>query len=180
MSRDSTVNTPEGDPDPVRQGTLSLRATSPEDCAFVVSVEQHPDNAPHIGQWTEAQHESALRAAGIAHWIIEHRNQPIGFVILEGTDNPDDSLLLRRIAIASKGRGHGRTAVMLAARYCFDVLGFHRLWLNVSPRNRRARNLYRKLGFVEEGIARESVKEGDTYTSMHVFSMLEQEYRALR
>lgn len=157
---------------------MTLRATSEADCGFVVEVERHPDNAAHVEQWSEAQHRASLSVPGTRHWIIQHRDRAIGYVLLEDADDPNASLLLRRIAIVSKGRGHGRDAVMLVAHYCFDVLGFHRLWLNVARDNRRAFTLYRRLGFVEEGIARESVRKGDRFLSMHVLSLLDREYRA--
>ena len=63
-------------------------------------------------------------------------------------------------------------------RYCFEILGFHRLWLYVAVDNRRAYRWYLKHGFVEEGVARDCDRRGDTYHSMHVLSMLEDEYRA--
>ncbi|SEP00084.1 GNAT family N-acetyltransferase [Aquisalimonas asiatica] len=174
----SSADTDSTTPPPIRRGAMTLRATTPEDCPFVVEVERHPDNAPHVEQWSEAEHRAALSRPGVRHWLIEHRDTPIGYVVLEDTDDPNGSILLRRIAIISKGRGHGRTAVLLAAHDCFDVLGCHRLWLNVARNNRRAFNLYRRLGFVEEGIARESVRKGDRFISMHVLSMLDREYRA--
>ncbi len=164
---------------PLKQGRLCLRPTTPADCPFVVSVERHPDNVPHVEDWSEEQHRAALDRPGIAHWIIEHNGLAVGYAVLEGTEDPNASLLLRRIAIVSKGRGIGRGALLLIARFCFDVLGFHRLWLNVATGNRRAFNVYRRLGFVEEGVARESVRVGDRFISMRVLSMLDREYRAL-
>ena len=52
------------------------------------------------------------------------------------------------------------------------------MWLHVAPENRRAGALYERLGFVEEGIARECVRKADGYASMRVLSLLEAEYRA--
>lgn len=170
----------EAPPRPVITGHgLTLRPTTPADCAFVVAVERHPDNAAHVEHWSERQHRRSLERPGSVHWIIESRGHAVGYALLEDADDPNESLLLRRIALFSKGRGHGRAGVLLVARYCFDVLGFHRLWLNVARDNRRAYNLYRRIGFVEEGVARESVKKGDRFVSMCVMSLLEPEYRAL-
>ena len=162
----------------ITRGAMSLRPTTSADLDFVVAVERHPDNAAHVEQWTSDWHRQALERPSTRHWIIEHTGHAVGYALLEGADDPNASLLLRRIAIVSKGHGHGRAAVLLVARYCFEELGFHRLWLTVAPGNRRALNLYRRLGFVKEGIARESVRKGDTFVSMHVFSMLDREYRA--
>lgn len=173
----TTVPTPQAPQTPLRLGGLTLRPTTVADCGFVVDVEEHPDNAPHVEHWSRAQHEASLDRPGTVHRIIETRGARVGFVLLEDADDPNDSLLLRRIAVITKGRGHGRTAVLLTARYCFDLLGFHRLWLNVAAENRRAYVLYQRLGFVEEGVARESVKKDGKYVSMRVMSLLDREYR---
>lgn len=159
-------------------GHTALRPTAEADCAFVVDIESHPDNAGYVEQWTVDRHRACIHATDSLHWIIEARGEPIGYAILEDADDPNESLLLRRIVVADKGRGHGRTALKLIARYCFEVLGFHRLWLVVACDNRRAGGVYRRLGFVEEGVARECVKHDGRYHSMYILSMLAPEYRA--
>jgi len=162
---------------PLTIGRLTLRPTRPGDCAFVAALEQHPDNARQVEQWSEAQHRASLTRAGTAHWILETADGRIGYALLEDVGDDNGSILLRRIVVAGKGRGHGRTAVRLLLRYCFEVAGGHRVWLNVALDNRRACSLYRRLGFIEEGVARESVRKGERYVSMRVLSLLEQEYR---
>ena len=144
-------------------GPLALRPTTPADCEFVVAAESRAGAAPWVEQWSVPRHRRCIASHDTAHWIIERAGTPIGYAILEGTDDPDRSLLLRRVVIAS---------------YCFEVLGFHRLWLYVAVGNRRAGNLYRRLGFVVEGIARECARHGERYTSMHVMSLLDREYAA--
>lgn len=158
------------------RGRLALRATTLADCDFVVAAESHPRAAPYVGQWSVDRHRACITGTSGVHWIIEAGGDPIGYAILQGADDPDHSLLLRRLVIASPGRGHGRDAVRLLARYCFETLAFHRLWLYVAVDNPRAHRLYQGLGFVEEGIARECVFEGDRYSSMHIMSLLDREY----
>ncbi|UEX79364.1 GNAT family N-acetyltransferase [Sediminicurvatus halobius] len=165
---------------PLTIGGLTLRPTRPDDCAFVVGLERQPDNARHVEQWSEAEHRASLQRPGTAHWILERPDGPVGYALLEDVDDPNGSILLRRIVIAGKGRGDGRTGVRLVLRYCFEVARCHRVWLNVALDNRRAEGLYRRLGFVEEGIARESVRKGEGFASMRVLSLLEQEYRNAR
>lgn len=159
------------------RGRVALRASTPADCAFVLDVESHPENATFVGQWPPERHMACMSSSDSVHWIVEADGRPIGYVVLEDADDPNHSLLLRRIAIAGKGRGHGSGALRLVMRYCFDVLGFHRLWLYVAVNNRRAYRWYLKNGFREEGIARDCDRQGDTYRSMYILSMLEEEYR---
>lgn len=156
---------------------MALRPTRPEDCPFVLAVERHPDNARYVGQWSAARHRACIDSPGWVHAIIEETGTPVGYVVLQDADDPDGNLLLRRIAISRKGGGRGRAALILVMRYCFEVLGFHRLWLYVSEHNKRALRLYLGLGFVIEGTARECAREGDRRYSMHILSLLAHEYR---
>ncbi len=175
----ANIGSPDGPPPQPRliRGSIALRPSNPDDCDFILEAETHPDNVRFVEQWTRERHLRCMERTDCLHWIVEQGGRPIGYAILQDADDPGRSLLLRRIVIASKGRGHGRAAVILLARYCFDVLRFHRLWLYVAVSNRRARTLYRKLGFVEEGVARECAREGERYVSMAMMSMLEAEYR---
>ena len=168
-------------PQPVLTGhRLRLHATTDSEIDFVIELERHPENVDFVEQWSPDDHRSCIRSAECTHWIIEELQggDPIGFVVLEGHGDPNESLLLRRVVIGRKGRGFGKETVALLARYCFEVLAFHRLWLTVLKGNEPARRLYRRLGFVTEGTSRDSVKEGDHYLSMHVMSMLAPEYPA--
>lgn len=156
---------------------MALRPTRPEDCPFVLAVERHPDNARYVGQWSAARHRACIDSPGWVHAIIEETGTPVGYVVLQDADDPDGNLLLRRIAISRKGGGRGRAALILVMRYCFEVLGFHRLWLYVSEHNKHALRLYLGLGFVIEGTARACAREGDRRYSMHILSLLAHEYR---
>lgn len=159
---------------PVLMGkNLRLRATRDADCAFVATAEA----APFVGQWSVERHQRAIEDPGTAHWLIEAGEESVGFAVLEGADDPDHSLRLRRIVITIPGSGYGGEAVQLLARYCFDSLAFHRFWLYVAVGNKRAYELYQRLGFVHEGIARECMREGGGYSSMYILSLLNQEYR---
>lgn len=63
---------------------------------------------------------------------------------------------------------------------CFEILGFHRLWLDVYDDNERAIKLYESEGFVKEGILRDNIRTESGYRSQRIYSMLENEYTAFR
>lgn len=170
-------------PQPVLTGRrLRLRPTGESEIGFAIDLERNPENVDYVEQWSAGDHRHCLRSPDCTHWIIEELRvgDPVGFMVLEGHGDPNDSLLLRRLVIAHKGRGFGKEAVALLARYCFEVLELHRLWLTVLKGNEPARRLYRRLGFVTEGISRDSFKEGGHYLSMHVMSLLASEYPTTR
>jgi len=64
----------------------------------------------------------------------------------------------------------------MVKKLCFEEWRAHRLWLDVKEHNMRARHLYESEGFVREGVLRECIRNGETYESLIVMSMLEQEY----
>lgn len=49
------------------------------------------------------------------------------------------------------GRGLMSTAVAMATDYCLDVLGLHRVELNIRPENLASLAVARKVGFTKEG-----------------------------
>jgi predicted acetyltransferase len=125
------------------------------------------------------QHEGALKSADILHAVIrDAEDRTVGFLILRGLSNPNDSIELMRIVVTKKGRGYGKRALSLIVKWCFEVCHAHRLWLDVRAHNARAQHVYEGQGFVREGVLRECVKVGDTYHTLHVMSILREEYEA--
>lgn len=163
---------------------LVLRPTWAQDLPFVLTAEQHPDNASYVSQWSLERHQQALTGQDEQHWIVEHQSAdstddpaPVGYVILAGLANPNRSLELRRLVITRKGRGFGRSTLRLVQQWTFQAQAAHRLWLDVMEDNERARRLYHSEGFVLEGVLRECVKTPAGYTSMVIMSMLSREWQ---
>ncbi len=50
------------------------------------------------------------------------------------------------------GKGIIPTAVAMAADYCFDVVGIHRIEIAIRPENAKSLRVVEKLGFREEGM----------------------------
>ena len=59
-----------------------------------------------------------------------------------------------QIASASQGKGLMAEALTAANAFMFDAMRMHRLMANFRPENARSRALLGRLGFVEEGFAR--------------------------
>ena len=64
--------------------------------------------------------------------------------------------------------------------FAFEVLGLHRLELEVFSFNPRAQAVYRKAGFRVEGVRRDAVLDGQTYADAIEMAILEEEWRALK
>jgi RimJ/RimL family protein N-acetyltransferase len=114
----------------------------------------------------------------VEHHIIETfpASQKIGYVILRGLCENHRSIELKRIVITEKNRGYGRETLRLVKKLCFEEWRAHRLWLDFKEHNTRAHHLYESKNFMQEGVLRECIKNGETYESLIVMFMLEQEY----
>ena len=166
----------------IRYGRVTLRRTTSADIGRLIDFEQHPDNAPFIRLWTHTQHEAAIADTNIGHFVVCETlsEKLIGHVILVGLENADLNLEFKRIVIGEKGRGLGRDTVRAVKMFAFDELRFHRLWLEVLTQNIRAKSLYASEGFIEEGLHREALRQGEIFHSLIVMSILAGEYASLR
>jgi RimJ/RimL family protein N-acetyltransferase len=76
------------------------------------------------------------------------------------------------------GRGIGYSAVLLVIKYGFNVLGLNRIYLYTHDFNIPANKLYEKVGFIIEGVERQSVRlEDGLYRDQILWAMLSSEYR---
>lgn len=132
--------------------SLRLRPTTEADLDFVLATEQDAHNRRFIGQWSRAEHATALRDPGFRHLVAETAGgERVGYVILQDVDSPARDIQFRRIAMAVRGRGHGRGALKAARRLAFGELDAKRFWLDVKESHAVARALYAAEGWREEG-----------------------------
>jgi RimJ/RimL family protein N-acetyltransferase len=99
----------------------------------------------------------------ISYAILNVENEFVGIVELF-----DISWKNRRgelsIVIKSQMRGHhfGYDAIYEILKIAFIEYGMNRIWLRVLETNQKAINLYKKVGFLKEGICREeSLRNGE-------------------
>lgn len=167
---------------------MKLRPLRPEDCDRLLAW---IDSADALWQWSGARaftwplDRGQLRRDLAAHdgsmhvfAGIDDSGEMVGHVLLDA--QPNHGLgNIGRVAVAPERRGSGLgTALMRAiVRYGFDELGLHRLQLNVYTFNTAAIATYRSVGFVAEGVARESTLGSAGYWDGLTMSLLEDEYR---
>ncbi|HEX6345974.1 GNAT family protein [Umezawaea sp.] len=82
----------------------------------------------------------------------------LGDVVLNDLDVDNESMGFRIALVAEQGEGYGTEAIRLVLRYAFDVIGLHRVELEVYDFNPRAIASYLKCGFVEEGRKRDALR----------------------
>jgi RimJ/RimL family protein N-acetyltransferase len=75
-----------------------------------------------------------------------------------------------------RGRGLGREVTRLVLAWGFEVLGVHRVQLEVLASNRRAINCYLGCGFRREGVRREAQLYPDGWKDFILMGLLQSEY----
>lgn len=114
-----------------------------------------------------------------AAWVIEGEGRAIGEILIT---NPVDTDLRASLAIgildpAMLGKGLGTEAISAVAGFCFGDLGLHRLSIRVLAYNERAIRSYEKVGFVREGVERESARIGDCFEDDVLMGLLARDFR---
>jgi RimJ/RimL family protein N-acetyltransferase len=119
---------------------------------------------------TRAEHDDRLDLS-----IIERASAEwAGEVVLNELDVPNESCAFR-IALQGPrfyGRGLGSEATRLVTGYAFNVVGVHRIELEVFDFNPRARHVYEKVGFVHEGTKRDALRWDGEWTDCHCMALL--------
>jgi RimJ/RimL family protein N-acetyltransferase len=57
---------------------------------------------------------------------------------------------------AKRGRGYGSEAIMLVSKHAFERLNLHRIYVGIREDNQRAIDACRRVGFEEEGRAKQA------------------------
>ena len=154
---------------------LDLNKTEEADLDYVLNAEYDDQNRQYIMPWSREQHLQAIVSPDLAHLIVWSKTR-IGYVILAGLLDPNQSIEFRRVVIVNKGKGYGKATIEIIKKLAFETYDAHRLWLDVKAQNNRAQAVYKAAGFVVEGTLRECLKSAGEYESLIMMSMLQREY----
>jgi len=159
---------------------ISLRQTNEDDLDFVLGAEQSAENRAFVTVWTGERHQAAFKDEDLRHFIIESLvdGKRVGYVILAGLTNANQSIEFSRVVITEKNRGYGKQVLRQIKKLAFEELKAHRLWLDVKEHNERARHVYEAEGFTTEGVLRECLKTENGFESLVVMSMLHDEFES--
>lgn len=159
---------------------LKLRRATELDIAFVMATERLEGYGELVGRWDEAQHAAALADPAYVHFIAETGGGPVGFALVRGWASPDRVTLVKRVAVALPGMGHGKAMMRAVADAAFAETDVHRLWIGCFPENMRARRTYEAVGFVAEGVARGNAFFLGRHRDELILAMLRPDWEARR
>jgi diamine N-acetyltransferase len=144
-----------------------------EDAKYVVDLCALPHASGFVVVPTVDQVRSALDAPGATTFIVESDGRRVGLVRLASVGEPPWLVEFRLLVIEEPRKGYGRAAVRWLQQHAFAGLRAHRVYLEVAAGNARARALYERAGFVQEGVFRDGFRASDgTYHDLVAYGML--------
>ena len=120
--------------------------------------------------------ENSVRCA-----IVDDNDSILGCVYLLNIDNINLSADLH-IMIGKeeyRGKGVGTFAIRTMISHAFFNLNLRRIQLGVLENNIIAINLYKKVGFIEEGRKRKAIYKNGRYIDELVMGLLREEYKKI-
>lgn len=173
---------------PLSGRAVTLRELDPNDIGPVVQLLASAD-ASRFGvdePVTDFEAQSLIdraaadRAAGrgfIYAIVLNATNSVIGLIQARSLDPAFEAAEWEfLIAPSMRGAGLFIEAAELAGSFAFGTVGAHRLEARVPVQNGRGNGALKKLGAVQEGVLRRSVRQRDEYVDQVLWSVLKDDW----
>lgn len=124
------------------------------------------------------EHSARDRAAGIGFsYVIVALSGIVGLIQVRQL-SPGFETAEWEMTLTPAGRDTGvfLETARLVGSFVFDSLNTNRLEARILPHNGRAMGALRKLGAVQEGILRRSIRHGDAYLDQVLWSILKEDW----
>ncbi|MEM9987625.1 MAG: GNAT family protein [Bacteroidota bacterium] len=111
-------------------------------------------------------------------FVIENmEGEPVGFINSHTTDRINGTFRYGLAILQGERRkGYAREAIFLLLSYFFQELRYHKVNAVVYEFNQGSMDLHQKMGFVEEGILRETHFSQGKHWDVHIFGMTKAEF----
>jgi RimJ/RimL family protein N-acetyltransferase len=147
------------------------------DIPVIMALERLDGYEPLVGRWEADQHGIEIGNPSTRYLVAREDNEIVAFAILQGVTTPHRCIRLRRVIARNPERGIGSRFLRSVLDICFNELAAHRVELLVHLDNERARRVYARIGFAEEGILRDLHRNEDgSFRSMRLMSILKPEW----
>ncbi len=175
----------------LRGSMVRIRPMNRDEAPMLYDWVSDPDVQPF---WGGRDHHRDLHDF-LAHWephyldgsqlnrgrcfTIEADGRPIGMVNYNRVDTAGRSTDID-IIVGEPGyrdRGYGTDALRTFLSFLFDTVGLHRVWLGTYDYNARARHVYEKLGFVQEGVMRQADWVDGRWVDSVIYGIIDHEFR---
>ena len=152
---------------------MTLRTATSSDLPWLRDLWEHPENGMFLTPFSGTDAEAAIEAGDLYVW--EEGSELMGFAKVVSW--VPRSFGISELAVSQQGRGTGRAMLTVLVDHLFSGREAHRLSLDAASDNWRAIRLFRKLGFVQEGVYRQCWQRPDgIWVDCPHFSLLRQEW----
>jgi RimJ/RimL family protein N-acetyltransferase len=152
---------------------MEIRAATQSDIPTLMQLERLDGYDRLVGRWEADQHAKEIVNESNRYFVGLEGGAIVAFSILQNVGSANRCIRIRRIIAQSPGHGVGSRFLQSILRICFDEFAAHRVELLVHLENERARHVYAKAGFFEEGILRDLHRNADgSFLSMRIMSLL--------
>jgi RimJ/RimL family protein N-acetyltransferase len=120
--------------------------------------------------------DSLKKSTTSERWVVIKDNKPIGIIRVDQKDYDSKSICIGLdIHKDFRGLGLSKEVYRKLLKELFDD-DWNRVWLLVAEYNVKALNLYKKLGFVQEGVQRKRLLKNGVFYDYIMMSILRSEY----
>ena len=167
-----------------------LRSVEMSDIEFVKDMFNDPELENLVTGWS-----FPLSTYSQERWFEQHYSDnlnfrfvietsedgPVGIATLTGIDwkNKKATHGIKLSNKIHRSKGIGTDSVMAIMRYAFDELGLNRLDGSWFESNLASQSLYKKCGWIEEGVRRNYIYKRGEYRNLVVVGILSEEYYKL-
>lgn len=176
---------------------FKIRLVEESDLDFVLSLRESESTNRFLGTFCMLNHslqkrwfDSVVVSDKVRYYIFEKKSDigknevvwnQIGVIRTSEIDYINRSICVGGdIAEAYRGNGYSKVMYDMLLSLVFDYHNMHRVWLYVMENNTVALNLYKKIGFQEEGRQRKAIFRDGKYYDYIMMSMLVEEYERRR
>ena len=111
------------------------------------------------------------------YWIIFLSDDRIGYFRLSNYSPVNKNIYIGAdISPKFRGKGYGKLSYQKFLPFIFNNFLLHKISLEVLSTNTIAISLYKKLGFVQEGVKRDEVFKNYKWVDSIIMSILKREY----
>ncbi|MET3588371.1 RimJ/RimL family protein N-acetyltransferase [Pseudorhizobium tarimense] len=156
--------------------SLMVEPAGVDDIPSIMAIERMPGYSELVGCYEAGEHLRRMAAPTCTYLLGRDAGEVVGFAVVRRDDDGMGTAQLHRIAVSSPGNGYGLAFMQEICRWVFEEHDIDRLWLDVLASNQRAVCLYAALGFVKEGVMRESLRLGEGRHDLVLMSLLRRDW----
>ncbi|OUQ14431.1 hypothetical protein B5E87_02815 [Massilimicrobiota sp. An142] len=110
-------------------------------------------------------------------FMIDCDDETVGTLIISNIDNSNGVANINiKLLNEMQGKGIGTSSIILGLDYCFNVLSLNCVTAHVLSYNDASLALFRKCGFIREGVLRSRVIKNGKKIDLVSFSILKSEF----